>query len=154
MVNVGDVVEGKVTGITSFGAFIQLEDGSMGLVHISEVAEGYVKDIKDYLSEGQTVTVKAISLEKDGKLRLSIKKLAPEKSVEKTYSQGARGFDNQKRSFQNSRGIDNKSGAPQSITFEDKLTKFMKESDEKIGEVKRQTDNKRGGGYGKKASQF
>jgi S1 RNA binding domain protein len=71
MVNVNDIVEGKVTGITAFGAFVQIQDGTTGLIHISEISTGYVSDINDYLKVGQTVKAVALSVEKDGKLSLS-----------------------------------------------------------------------------------
>ena len=71
---VGMIVEGKVTGITKFGAFVDLEDGKTGMVHISEVAPTYVSDIKDFLTEGQTVKVKVLTIGEDGKISLSIKK--------------------------------------------------------------------------------
>jgi S1 RNA binding domain protein len=71
LVEVGKVVEGKVSGITSFGAFIQLPDGKTGLVHISEVADEYVKDINTHLKDSQVVKVKIISVDKNGKISLS-----------------------------------------------------------------------------------
>ena len=70
----GMVLEGKVTGITKFGAFVDLEDGKTGMVHISEVAPTFVNDINDYLKEGQTVKVKVLSVGEGGKISLSIKK--------------------------------------------------------------------------------
>lgn len=69
-----EIFDGKVTGITAFGAFVQITDGRTGLVHISEVSDQYVKEIKDYLQEGQAVKVIVMSSLQEGKLRLSIKK--------------------------------------------------------------------------------
>ena len=74
LVEVGNIVEGKVAGITNFGAFIQLPDGKTGLVHISEIAEEYVKDIKAHLKENQAVKVRVLSVDNNGKISLSIKK--------------------------------------------------------------------------------
>ncbi|MCM1149840.1 MAG: S1 RNA-binding domain-containing protein, partial [Butyricicoccus sp.] len=74
---VGRVLEGKVTGITKFGAFIALPDGKSGMVHISEVANTYVNDIHDHLSDGQTVKVKVLSVTPEGKINLSIKSAEP-----------------------------------------------------------------------------
>ena len=74
MLEIGSIVEGKVTGLTGFGAFVSLPDGSSGMVHISEVSTSFVKDIKDHLSEGQNVKVKIININDDGKISLSIKK--------------------------------------------------------------------------------
>ena len=80
---VGTVLEGKVTSITKFGAFVALEGGKSGLVHISEIANSYVNDVHDFLQEGQDVKVKLLAI-KDGKLDLSIKKAlpAPERPAE------------------------------------------------------------------------
>lgn len=74
---VGSVVEGKVTGITKFGAFVELPDGKTGMVHISEVAPTYVKEIRDFVTENQTVKVKILSIGDDGKVSLSMKKALP-----------------------------------------------------------------------------
>ncbi len=73
-IEVGSKLQGKVTGITNFGAFIELPDGKTGLVHISEVADNYVKDINEHLTVGDEVTVKVLNVEDDGKIGLSIKK--------------------------------------------------------------------------------
>ena len=83
---VGSVLEGKVTGITKFGAFVSLPEGKSGLVHISEIAYTYVNDVKDYLQEGQEVKVKVIGI-KEGKISLSMKALetAAEVGVEDDY---------------------------------------------------------------------
>ena len=72
--NVGAVCEGTVTGITKFGAFVSLGEGKSGLVHISEIADTYVSDISAFLSMGQTVKVRVMSIDPDGRIRLSIKR--------------------------------------------------------------------------------
>ena len=83
---VGTILEGKVTSITKFGAFVALEGGRSGLVHISEIANTYVNDVHDFLQEGQTVKVKLLAI-KDGKLDLSIKKAlpAPERPAQRSF---------------------------------------------------------------------
>jgi len=124
---VGTIFEGVVTAITPFGAFVELPGGVTGLVHISEVADAYVKDVKDYLKEQDKVKVKVINIDAKGKVGLSIKQANP------TVRPAAR--DNRR---------DNRQRVTQ-VTFEDKLAKFMKESDEKLSEYKRSTDAKRGG---------
>lgn len=73
---VGKIYEGKVTGITKFGAFVELDKDTTGMVHISEVANTFVNEIKDHLTEGQTVKVKVLNLGDDGKISLSIKRLS------------------------------------------------------------------------------
>jgi S1 RNA binding domain protein len=123
---VGSVVEGLVTGITNFGAFIQLPGGETGLVHISEIAEVYVRDVKEFLKQNDRVKVKVIAVDPRGKIALSIKQAKPvaERPV------------NEKRAVQRKRF---------EPSFEDKLTKFLKESDERIQVLKRNTEAKRGG---------
>jgi S1 RNA binding domain protein len=74
---VGTVLEGKITGITKFGAFVELPGGKTGMVHISEVAPTFVKEIKDYVQENQTVKVKILSILEDGKISLSMKRVDP-----------------------------------------------------------------------------
>lgn len=117
---VGSVIEGVVTGITNFGAFIQLPEGETGLVHISEVARFYVKDIREFLKEKDKVNVKVISIDPQGKIGLSIKQVYLVKSTL----------------------------APKKIPdvpFEEKLSRFLKESEEKQQNLRRSIDAKRGG---------
>ena len=72
-VEIGEILEGKVTGITKFGAFVELEEGKTGMVHISEVSNSYVEDINQFLKEGDVVKVKVINITEDGKISLSRK---------------------------------------------------------------------------------
>ena len=117
---VGSIVEGVVTGITNFGAFVQLPNGSTGLVHISEVADSYVKDIHDFLKKDDQVNVRILSVDDGGKIGLSIRK------AREGYGRRVRNR------------VDRAS-------FEDKLAKFMKESDERLQDLRRNTESKRGG---------
>lgn len=139
-VEIGSKVQGKVTGITNFGAFVELPDKVTGLVHISEVAEAYVKDINEHLKVGDQVEVKVLS-EKEGKIALSIKK-AIDKPVENTSSYTKRPYrqkDNRPRgNFQ-----------PKE-TFEDKMAKFLKSSEDNLSTLKRSTESKRGGRGGRR----
>jgi S1 RNA binding domain protein len=121
---VGSIVEGMVTGITKFGAFVEIPGGVTGLVHISEVADAYVKDVKDYLKERDMVRVKVINIDAGGKIGLSIKQASPD-------------YDPQAKNRR-------QRGTP-SVSFEDKLAKFMKDSDERLTDLRRNTDSKRGG---------
>ena len=75
--DVGSILEGKVTGITKFGAFVSLGEHKSGLVHISEIANTYVNDIHDHLQEGQTVKVKVLAVDENGRINLSIKRAQP-----------------------------------------------------------------------------
>ena len=90
--NVGDIVEGKVTGLTNFGAFVKVTSGEVGMVHISEVASSYVKDIKEHLAEGQDVKVKVLSINEAGKISMSIKQAEP-KPAEPREKKEFRSFD-------------------------------------------------------------
>ena len=136
MLEVGKVIEGKVTGITNFGAFVKLPDGKIGLVHISEIADEFVKDINSYLKENQTIKAKIISVDEKGKISLSIKKAV--NSKENTKSNKPEEID-----WSKSNDLDK-------MSFEDRLTKFLKESDEKMLDLKKNFESKRGGGGYKK----
>ena len=76
-IEVGSVVEGVVTGITNFGAFVELPEGKVGLIHISEVADVYVRDVRDFLKEQDRIKVKVLSIDERGKIGLSVKRLNP-----------------------------------------------------------------------------
>ena len=129
----GSIVEGKVTRITNFGAFVELEEGKVGLIHISEVADVYVNDVHDFLSEGDTVQVKVVNID-GNKIALSLKQAK------------AKPQDNDGQQFkQNRRGDFRKPQRQLSASFEDKLSKFLKDSDERLTDLKRKTDSKRGG---------
>jgi len=142
-IEVGSVVEGVVTGITNFGAFVELAEGKTGLIHISEVADVYVKDVHDFLSEKDKVKVKVVSIDERGKIGLSIKQLEEKKPEAQRPS--APSF----RAPRAPRGDFRKGGrfgAPRtSASFEDKLSKFLKDSDERLTDLRRKTDSKRGG---------
>lgn len=129
-IEVGSVVEGKVTRITNFGAFVELEDDKSGLIHISEVANEYVSDVGDFLHEGEIVQAKVVSIDANGKVALSIKRMkTPAQDAEKPARTAKPKPTNRKLS----------------ASFEDKLSKFLKDSDERLTDLKRKTDSKRGG---------
>lgn len=133
---VGAILEGKVTGITKFGVFVDLPDGKTGMVHISEVASAFVKEIRDFVTEGQTVKVKVLSISEDGKISLSMKKAVPppKAPAQTTRSSGRPGdYEWQSR--------------PEPSSFEDMMSKFKQTSDEKMSALKKGLQSKRGGGY-------
>lgn len=138
-IEVGSVVEGVVTGITNFGAFVELPGGKVGLVHISEVADVYVKDVKDFLKEQDRVKVKVLSVDERGKIGLSIKQLTPPNP---NPSPSPSPSPSPRRPYANDNRRPNRLN---SLSFEDKLSKFMKDSDERLSDLKRNTDSKRGG---------
>jgi S1 RNA binding domain protein len=130
---VGAIVEGVVTGITNFGAFVSLPEGKVGLIHISEVSNVYVKDVHDFLKENEKVKVKVLSIDDRGKIGLSIKQLepapvAPPRPMRPQMNQDRRSV---------------RSSGP--VTFEDKLSRFMKDSDDRLLDLRRNTESKRGG---------
>jgi S1 RNA binding domain protein len=137
-IEVGSKLQGKVTGITNFGAFVELPEGVTGLVHISEVADNYVKDINEHLKVGDEVEVKVINVEKDGKIGLSIKK-AKEREVKEYKPRQPR----PQRPNRDNRG-DNRGGVVKE-NFEQKMSRFLKDSEERLTSLKRNTESKRGG---------
>ena len=159
-IEVGAKLEGKVTGITNFGAFVDLSDGVTGLVHISEIADNYVKDVKDHLKLDDVVTVKVINVDKDGKIGLSIKQAterpAAEASTGRERTSGSSNgekfnrsgnFDRNSKPFNKPASSKPNFGKPNfgKQTFEDKMSKFLKDSDERISSLKKNTEGKRGG---------
>lgn len=141
---VGSVLDGKVTGITKFGAFVELPGKMTGMVHISEVASAFVKDINDYLKEGQEVKVKVIDVSENGKVNLSIKKAAASESggenakpaFNKAQKRPARRPDTYKGS--------RPGGSNEPLSFEEMMNRFKQSSDEKMSDLKRSIDGKRG----------
>lgn len=110
----GAVVEGMVQGITRFGAFIELPDGRVGLAHISEIADTYVRDVKDFLQEGQRVKVRVLNVADNGKVGLSIRQARERVRRE-----------------------------PPGLSLEEKINKFLKESDERMQALRMKRDGKR-----------
>lgn len=143
---VGAVVEGKVVSIMPFGAFVSLPDGKTGLVHISEVAIGYVKDISEHLSENQSVRVKVVGVDPKGKISLSIKKVLLDEKKDGTANNGGRAK-NHSQSIRPVSVDKISSNSTQEMSFEDMLGKFKSDSDEKMQALKRSSDSKRSGGY-------
>lgn len=137
---VGAIVEGEVTGITNFGAFVQLPEGKVGLIHISEVSNVYVKDVHEFLKEHDKVKVKVLSIDARGKIGLSIKQAMPP-APPQPKPQRQQNENRERRGGmrpQNARSM-------QPLSFEDKLSKFLKDSDDRMFDLKRKTDSKRGG---------
>lgn len=128
----GNVIEGKVQGITKFGAFIELPGGMVGLVHISEIADTYVKDVKDFIKEGDSVKVKVLNVA-GKKIGLSIKQAAPPKRPERPSAPP--------RAASNSRGASGR--ADNFGTLDDKIARFLKESDERMQPLKNKIEPRR-----------
>ncbi|MBQ9045246.1 MAG: S1 RNA-binding domain-containing protein [Oscillospiraceae bacterium] len=147
-IEVGAVLEGTVTSIAKFGAFVSLPDRKSGLVHISEIAAAYVADVNDFLQVGQTVKVKVLAITPEGKINLSIKRAEEQPQAEqrrtarpqrsgapRTSSGGASG------------GMVH--GPTNDASFEDRLKHFMQESDSRIAGNRLYSDRNRGRRRGK-----
>jgi len=132
---VGAVYEGKVTGITKFGAFVSLPGGRSGLVHISEIAFTYVNEVRDHLTEGQEVKVKVIGVDDAGRINLSIKKaMDPPPRPQGRPGGGQRGSFDRRGGGAPHGGYVKPAPGPES--FEDRLKQFMQQSDSKLSEMK------------------
>ena len=153
---VGEIYEGKVTGITKFGAFVSFEEGQTGMVHISEIAPTFVNEIRDFVSEGQTVKVKVLNISEEGKISLSMKKaLPPEEQQHKPRRPCPGGRKPGPRPPRAPRpepqpgpgrpgdfewqGRRNDSGS-----LEDMISRFKQTSDEKMSDLKRGNESRRG----------
>ena len=146
-IEVGTVLDGKVKGIAAFGAFVELDNGKTGLVHISEVSSEYVNDINKHLTEGQAVKVKVIGIEK-GKISLSIKQVEGENSEKKESRRSSRRKESKPKEDGPKRPPEEFSFKKNSdMSFDDMLQKFKQDSDEKFQDLKRSNEGKRSGGY-------
>ncbi len=149
---VGEIAVGKVTGITKFGAFVTLDEEKTGLVHISEVSQTYVNDIREHLTEGQEVKVKVISVDDGGRISLSIKKAQPREPRANGFHRGAGAP--QSRRPHGGNGAPRRSGRPMNdkraaekpapLSFEDKLKHFMQDSESRMSDIKHNMDRKNG----------
>lgn len=141
-IEVGLIMEGKVTGISNFGVFVSLPDGKNGMVHISEISSNYVKEINDYIKIGEQVKVKVINVDERGKIGLSIKR-----AIEDQPKSTAK-FPQKKSTAPSEYTPPTTAYGKKKMTstgdaFEDMLNKFKSESDEKISDLKKVTDSKR-----------
>ena len=151
---VGAIVDGKVTGITKFGAFVSLPEGRSGLVHISEIAYSYVNEVSDHLREGQEVKVKIIGIDQANRINLSIKQVEPPPQRAPRQGAGQRQSGGGGRPPRQGGGSSRLMGfvhqAPKEPTdFEDRLKQFMQSSDSKLSElryIEKKGGNRRGGG--------
>ncbi|MFD1123814.1 S1 domain-containing RNA-binding protein [Lentilactobacillus raoultii] len=169
-IEVGEKVNGKVSGITNFGAFIDLGDHRTGLVHISEVSDGFVKDIHDVLKVGDEVTVKVLKIEGNNKISLSIRKAKDSAGHEESHGHESNhgeyshhnhnnnresGHDYHENHGRHSRGNHsnnhgNHSGSrPES--FDDLMSGFLKQSEDRLATLRKNTEGKRGGRGGRRS---
>lgn len=161
---VGSIVEGKITGVKKFGAFVALPGGKSGMVHISEVSNSFIEDLDSVLTDGQEVKVKVINIADDGKIALSIKRTLPkpEPGAQRAHTGGNGNASpaGNRPANRGARSARNEAprvwqpkvqAAPQgNMSFEDMMSRFKSQSEEKIADLKRVTENRRGGGYSRK----
>lgn len=156
---VGTIAQGKVAKITTYGAFVDLEDGGTGMVHISEVANTYVKDINDHIKVGDSVSVKVIGINEQNKVSLSMKAMeAPPASppfAPRSQQGGGRGFGAPRscapRSSAPRSSVPRSFNKPAAVVstgdpFEDMMNKFKKTSDDKLSDLKKVMDPRKGSG--------
>ena len=163
-IEVGNVFEGRVTGVKPFGAFVALPEGRVGMVHISEVSNEFVQDIAAVLHDGDTVKVQVINVAPDGKIALSIKRLLPPPPRQPREGRGPRpgaprdgGRSGAPRGAgrppRQPRDADPRVWQPKAparsdnLSFEDMMSRFKSQSEEKMADLDHETNNRRGGGY-------
>lgn len=147
MVEVGSIVEGRITSVMPFGAFVELGGKQSGLVHISEISSRYVKDINECVKKGDTVKVKVTRIDNDGKISLSIKQ-AEEKKERTPRAPRAK---NENKGPVRPADFDWGTSS-EGMSLDDMLSKFKQDSDEKMQSLRRSNDSKRSGGYSRKDS--
>lgn len=161
-IEVGNILPGKVTGITNFGAFVDLGNRKTGLVHISEVSNSYIKDIKDVLTVGDEVQVKVMEISGDGKVSLSIRRASAdfsEETVEEkpkfqksaSRNQEGQGF-KKPYSAKSAPAFEKKSPSQAKVNdFDAMMSSFLKDSEDRLTSLKRNTEGKRGGRGGRRS---
>ncbi len=145
MIAVGNVIEGKVINVMPFGVFVDLGNRQSGLVHISELSDGYIKDINEYVKKGDMLKVKVIKIDDSGKISLSAKT-----ESKKTKRTGFRREPAEETGPVRPLNIDWNENKSENLSFEDKLSKFKQDSDEKMQALKKSAGSKRSGGYSRK----
>ena len=167
-IEVGNVFEGRVTGVKPFGAFVALPEGRVGMVHISEVSNEFVQDINTVLHDGDEVKVQVINIAPDGKIALSIKRLLPPPPRQPREGRGPRPGAPREGGHGGPRGAGRppreggrgpaRDAAPRvwqpkaparsdNLSFEDMMSRFKSQSEEKMADLDHETNNRRGGGY-------
>lgn len=151
---IGKVYDGVVKGIMPYGAFVEIDNSVTGMVHISEVANTYVSDIKDHLTENQTVKVKVLSINEAGKISLSIKKALPpqprpqsprpQNRDARPPREGGQGAPRPRREGRPNVWEPKKQMPVSEMSFEDMINRFKQSSEEKICDLKRGSDRKNG----------
>lgn len=145
-IEAGTVLEGRVTGIKPFGAFVELEPGVSGLVHISEVSAGFVENIADVLQLGQNVKVKVLSVSPEGKIALSIRKAQPAPEAAEKREDRPRGKGAPRRDVRETPRVwqpPRPQADPATLSFEDMMSRYKQRSEEKISDLNRGAEPRR-----------
>ncbi|MER2151110.1 MAG: S1 RNA-binding domain-containing protein [Candidatus Limivicinus sp.] len=142
MIEKGSIQEGKVTGIMNFGAFVALPGGKSGLIHISEIASTFVKDVHDHLQVGQIVRVKVLDINEQGKINLSLKQVVENTEAEKKDAEASAYASTAGFTRPRSPEMGEVAGPSGDPSFEEKLKKFMQDSDSKNADRRRNTERK------------
>ena len=154
-IEVGNVFEGRVTGVKPFGAFVALPEGRVGMVHISEVSNEFVQDINTVLHDGDAVKVQVINIAPDGKIALSIKRTqpAPERAPRQPHGERSGNGGDRRPAPRPKREEKPRVWQPKAparsdnLSFEDMMSRFKSQSEEKMADLDHETNNRRGGGY-------
>ncbi len=142
MIEIGSIQEGKVTGIMNFGAFVSLPGGKSGLVHISEIAHTFVRDVHDHLQVGQLVRVKVLDISDEGKINLSLKQVEEEKPADSDGDALRAPAPSAPPARFRSPEMGEVAGPSGDASFEEKLKRFMQTSDSKNADKRRNTERK------------
>lgn len=134
---VGDIVEGKITAVKDYGVFVDLGEGKSGMVHISEVAQTYVSQIRDFVKENDVVKVKVISIGDDGKINLSIKKAQEQAPAAKPERRERKNYAPKTPPAEPDGSYVWTAKKDEATSFEDMMNKFKQTSDEKFSDLKR-----------------
>jgi S1 RNA binding domain protein len=139
--DVGSIVEGVVVEVVKYGAFVKMRNGRTGLVHISQISNEFVREITDHISPGTRVMAKIVSIDDRGRVQLSLKNVPQDGLSE---SGGQEGAADDSRSGAARRAIPRYQDAREEDSFEKKLKMFMRQSEDRMVDIKRNIESKRG----------
>ncbi len=140
-IEVGQILEGKVTGITNFGVFVDIGEGKSGLVHISEISQTYVNDVKEHVKVDDVVKMKVLSISEDGKISLSIKRA--QEPIQKPRNNAPRAPRTPRQPSAPDYSAVWTPKKSESASFEDMMAKFKATSDEKFSDLKKKNPDTR-----------
>lgn len=133
---VGEIIEGKITAVKDYGVFVDLGEGKSGMVHISEIAQSYVSDIREFVKEGDLVKLRIMNIADDGKISLSIKRAMEQKESPRPERREKKAYTPKSPAVVDSSYVWTAKKS-ESVSFEDMMSKFKATSDEKFSDLKR-----------------